>query len=212
MNKEKFIEELKKINIEITESQLKKLDEYYELLLEWNKKINLTRIIEKDDVYLKHFYDSLTLSKVIDLNKNIELCDIGTGAGFPGIVLKIVFPKLKITLVDSLLKRINFLNIVIDKLELENIEAIHIRAEDFAKKNNKKYDVVTSRAVSRLSNLLNYCMPILKKNGVFLPMKANCDEEIMEIKNNKKIEIVKVEKFVLPVENSNRTIIVIKNN
>ena len=212
MNKEKFIEELKKINIEITESQLKKLDEYYELLLEWNKKINLTRIIEKDDLYLKHFYDSLTLSKVIDLNRNIELCDIGTGAGFPGIVLKIVFPKLKITLVDSLLKRINFLNIVIDKLELENIEAIHIRAEDFAKKNNNKYDVVTSRAVSRLSNLLNYCMPILKKNGVFLPMKANCDEEIMEIKNNKKIEIVKVEKFVLPVENSNRTIIVIKNN
>ena len=212
MNKEKFIEELKKINIEITENQLKKLDEYYELLLEWNKKINLTRIIEKKDVYLKHFYDSLTLSKVIDLNRNIELCDIGTGAGFPGIVLKIVFPKLKITLVDSLLKRINFLNIVIDKLELENIEAIHIRAEDFAKKNNNKYDVVTSRAVSRLSNLLNYCMPILKKNGVFLPMKANCDEEIMEIKNNKKIEIVKVEKFVLPVENSNRTIIVIKNN
>ena len=212
MNKEKFIEELKKINIEITENQLKKLDEYYELLLEWNKKINLTRIIEKDDVYLKHFYDSLTLSKVIDLNKNIELCDIGTGAGFPGIVLKIVFPKLKITLVDSLLKRINFLNIVIDKLELENIEAIHIRAEDFAKKNNNKYDVVTSRAVSRLSNLLNYCMPILKKNGVFLPMKANCDEEIMEIKNNKRIKIVKVEKFVLPVENSNRTIIVIKNN
>ena len=212
MNKENFIEELKKINIEITDSQLKKLDEYYELLLEWNKKINLTRIIEKDDVYLKHFYDSLTLSKVIDLNRNIELCDIGTGAGFPGIVLKIVFPKLKITLVDSLLKRINFLNIVIDKLELENIEAIHIRAEDFAKKNNNKYDVVTSRAVSRLSNLLNYCMPILKKNGVFLPMKANCDEEIMEIKNNKKIEIVKVEKFVLPVENSNRTIIVIKNN
>lgn len=212
MNKEEFVEELKKINIEITDFQLEKLDEYYELLLEWNKKINLTRIIEKEDVYLKHFYDSLTLSKVIDLNKNIELCDIGTGAGFPGIVLKIVFPKLKVTLVDSLLKRINFLNIVIDKLKLENIEAIHIRAEDFAKKNKNKYDVVTSRAVSRLSNLLNYCMPILKKNGVFLPMKANCDEEINEIKNNKRIKIIKVEKFILPIENSNRTIIEIKNN
>ena len=212
MNKEKFIEELKNINIEITKEQLEKLDMYYELLVEWNKKINLTRIIEKEDVYLKHFYDSLTLYKVIDLNKNIELCDIGTGAGFPGIVLKIVFPNLKITLVDSLLKRIKFLNIVIEKLKLENIEAIHIRAEDFAKQNKNRYDVVTSRAVSRLSNLLNYCMPILKKDGCFLPMKANCDDEIEEIKNNKKVRIVRIEKFVLPIENSNRTIIEIKNN
>ena len=108
MNKEEFVSELKKLNIMLSSHQLDQLDKYYYLLKEWNEKINLTRIIEENDVYLKHFYDSLTLSRVIDLNNDLTLCDIGTGAGFPGLVLKIVFPKLKITLVDSLLKRIKY--------------------------------------------------------------------------------------------------------
>ena len=213
MNKEDFINELKKINITITEEQLNQLDIYYHLLVEWNEKINLTRIIKEEDVYLKHFYDSLTLAKVVNLNDNLTLCDIGTGAGFPGIVLKIVFPNLKVTLVDSLLKRIKFLNIVIEKLKLTNIETMHTRAEDFTKINKNKFDVVTCRAVSRLSNLLEYCLPIVKENGYFLPMKANCDDEIEEIMNllkQKKAEITNINKFLLPYENSNRTIIEIR--
>ena len=209
MSKEEFIKELEKINIILTSKQLEQLDKYYHLLVSWNEKINLTSIIEEKDVYLKHFYDSLTLSKVIDLNKPLTLCDIGTGAGFPGIVLKIVFPTLSITLVDSLLKRINFLNTVINELKLTNIKAIHTRAEDFAKTNKNSFDIVTSRAVSSLSNLLVYSMPLLKKDGVFLPRKANCEEEIEEI-NNKKIKITRIERFQLPIENSNRTILEIK--
>lgn len=209
MNKDEFIRELKKINITLTKEQLEQIDKYYKLLIDWNKKINLTRITREEDVYLKHFYDSLTLSKMIDLNKELTLCDIGTGAGFPGVVLKIVFPNLSITLVDSLLKRIKFLNIVIEELNLTNIEAIHSRAEDFSKLNTNKFDIVTCRAVSRLNNLIIYSLPLLKKDGVFLPMKANCDDEIEEIKN-KKLKITRIEKFLLPIENSNRTIIEIK--
>ena len=209
MTREEFISELKKLNITLTNEQLVQLDKYYKLLIEWNEKINLTRITNEKDVYLKHFYDSLTLSKMADLNREIKLCDIGTGAGFPGIVLKIVFPNLSITLVDSLLKRIRFLNIVIQELKLTNIETIHSRAEDFFKSNQNKYDIVTCRAVSRLNNLITYSLPLLKKEGVFLPMKANCEEEINEIKS-KKLNIVRIEKFILPIENSNRTIIEIK--
>ncbi len=149
-----FIEELKKLNIEPTEEQLNQLNKYYELIVEYNKVMNLTGITEKEQVCLKHFYDSLTIAKVIDLNKEETLCDIGTGAGFPGIVLKILFPNLKITLIDSLNKRIEFLKIVIKELNLNNIEAIHTRAEEYAKDNIEKFDVVTSRAVAPLNILL----------------------------------------------------------
>ncbi len=215
MNKEEFINELKKLNIMLSSKQLDQLDKYYHLLVEWNQKINLTRIIEEKDVYLKHFYDSLTLVKVIDLNQDLKLCDIGTGAGFPGIVLKIVFPNLKITLVDALLKRINFLNIVIKELGLSDIEAIHSRAEDYVKFHKNEFDIVTSRAVSKLSNLLEYSIPLIKKDGYFIPMKANCDDEITDslpIIKRKSLEITKIDKFTLPIENSNRTIIVIKKH
>ena len=210
MNKEEFIQELSKINIFLNEKQLNQLDQYYHLLIEWNEKINLTRITEENDVYLKHFYDSLTLSKLVDLNTELKLCDIGTGAGFPGIVLKIAFPQLKITLVDALLKRINFLNEVIKELGLSDIEAIHSRAEDYVKFHKNEYDYVTCRAVSKLSNLLIYAMPLLKKEGYFIPMKANCDDEIKECANifkTKRIIIEKKEEFFLPIENSHRTIL-----
>ena len=117
MNKDEFIIELKKLNIILTDYQLNQLDQYYKLLIEWNEKINLTRITDEKEVYLKHFYDSLTLVKAIDLNQEVKLCDIGTGAGFPGIVLKIVFPNLKVTLLDSTEKKCKFLKIVIEKLK-----------------------------------------------------------------------------------------------
>jgi len=214
MNKEEFIKELGKFNIMLSSKQLDQLDKYYHLLIEWNEKINLTRITEEKDVYLKHFYDSLTLSKVIDLNNDLMVCDIGTGAGFPGIVLKIVYPNLKITLVDALLKRVNFLNEVIKELGLSDIIAIHSRAEDYVKFHKNEYDIVTCRAVSRLSNLLNYSTPLLKKNGYFIPMKGNCEDEIKECEKlfkRRNLVIDDIVEFNLPFENSHRTIIKIRN-
>ena len=146
MNKDEFIKYLEELNIYPTEDQLIKLDKFYHLLIEWNEKINLTRITDEKDVYLKHFYDSLTITKEIDLSKVNTLYDVGTGAGFPGIVLKIMYPNLKVTLIDSLLKRVNYLNEIIKELELTDINAIHTRGEDY----KDKFDVVTSRAVANI--------------------------------------------------------------
>ena len=212
MNKEEFISELKKINIKISQEQLEQLEKYYELLIEYNNKINLTRIIEKEEVYLKHFYDSLTLIKAIDLTKNLKICDIGTGAGFPGLVLKIVFPNLDITLVDALQKRINFLNQVIKELELTNIKAIHDRAENFTRNNREKFDLITCRAVSKLNVISELCIPGVKINGYFIPMKANIEEEIENteylIKLGAKLE--NIISFKLPKEESIRNLLIIK--
>lgn len=211
MNKESFIEELKKINIIINDNQLKQLDLYYELLIEWNEKINLTGITEKNEVYLKHFYDSSTMNTVINLNNVKKLCDIGTGAGFPGIVIKILFPNIFVTLVDSLEKRCKFLNIVINELKLDNIEVIHDRAEDFSKKHREEYDVVTSRAVAKLNTLLEYSVPIAKINGKIIELKGNIQDELEKSMNaitKLDIETEKIYNFKLPYENSNRNIIV----
>ena len=213
MNLDLFIEETKKLGIELTSQQLEKLNQFYELLISWNQKMNLTRITEKDDVYLKHFYDSLTLSKVIDLNQDLTLCDVGSGAGFPGIVLKICFPNLKITLLDSLQKRVNYLNEIIKELDLKNIEAIHTRAEDYAKQNREKFDIVTARAVANLKILSELCIPMVKVNGLFIAMKANIEEEIensTEILKKLDSKIEKIETFYLPIENSIRNIIMIQ--
>ena len=213
MNLNSFISELKKINIEITDTQLKQLNKYYELLVEYNKVMNLTGITELEQVYLKHFYDSLTLTKVIDPTKEESLCDVGTGAGFPGLVIKILFPNLKVTLVDSLNKRIEFLKTVIKELNLKDIEAIHARAEEFAQINREKYDIVTSRAVAPLNILLEYNIPILKENKYFIAYKGIISQEIIDSEHalkelNAKVE--KVEEFLLPIEQSNRTLILIK--
>lgn len=213
MNIERFIQELKNINIEITEEQLEQLNEYYEMLIEYNKKMNLTGITEKNQVYLKHFYDSATIAKVINLTKEETLCDIGTGAGFPGLVIKILFPNLKVTLVDSLNKRINFLNEVIKKINLKNIEAIHDRAEEYAHKNIEKYDIVTSRAVAPLNILLEYSIPMLKTNKYFIAYKGNIEEEQKQSENalkilNSTIELKEI--FKLPIEESTRTLLKIK--
>lgn len=212
MNKDEFIKELKKIDITLTEIQLKQLDTYYKLLIEWNNKINLTRIIDEKEVYLKHFYDSITLIKAIDLNKNINVCDIGTGAGFPGIVLKIVFPKINIVLLDALNKRIEFLNIVIKELNLKNIITVHDRAENYIRNNREKFDLITCRAVSKLNIISELSIPGVKVSGYFIPMKANIDEEVINTdylsKLNSKID--KIVSFELPIELSKRNLIVIK--
>ena len=208
MNKEQFLEELKKIDINISVDTLSKLDIYYHLLVEENKKYNLTAITEEKEVYLKHFYDSLTLSKIVELN-NQYLLDIGTGAGFPGLVLKIVFPELKIDLLDSTTKRCQFLQMVIDKLELKDINVINARAEEYAKENREKYDIVTSRAVAPLKHLLEYSIPLLKVNGNFISLKSNIDEELKNINNYyKKLHLTNesIIKFELPYELSHRTL------
>ena len=210
MTKEEFITALKDLNIEVTEEKLAKLNKFYKLLVEWNSKINLTRIIEEQDVYLKHFYDSLTITKVIDLNKVETLCDVGTGAGFPGIVLKIFYPNLKVTLIDSLEKRIKYLNNLIEKLNLENIKAIHSRGEAY----QGSFDIVTSRAVANIEKLVTYTMHLVKKNGKFIAMKGNIDKELtpeIEKKLSKKYQIVTIKKFLLPKEKSNRSLVVIIN-
>ena len=210
MNKEEFIESLKEMNINPTKEQLIKLDKFYKLLVEWNKKINLTRIIEEEDVYLKHYYDSLTINKVIDLKKVNTLCDVGTGAGFPGIVLKIIFPEIKVTLIDSLQKRVNYLNEIIKEMDLKNIQAIHIRGEEY----KEKFDVVTSRAVANIEKLVKYTMHLVDKKGVFIAMKANIDNELtsdIRKKIIKKYNIIKEERFYLPKEKSIRTLLVMKN-
>ena len=210
MNKEEFIRACKEINVEITEDQLKQLDQFYHLMLEWNEKINLTRITEEQDVYLKHFYDSLTLNKVVNLKEVNTLCDVGTGAGFPGMVLKIIFPQVKITLIDSLQKRVNYLNEVIKELDLKEIEAIHARGEEY----KGSFDVVTARAVANIEKLVGYTMHLVSKNGVFVAMKGNIEEELTEpvkSKLSKKYNIQKIEQFTLPKENSMRSLIVIQN-
>ena len=170
MNKEQFINELKKLNINITVDMMSKLEEYYHILVEENSKYNLTAITEESQVYLKHFYDSLTIVKIVEL-KDQYLLDIGTGAGFPGLVLKIVFPNLRIDLLDATNKKCIFLQNVINKLELKNINVINARAEEFSKQNREKYDIVTSRAVAPLKHLLEYSIPTLKVNGSFISLK-----------------------------------------
>lgn len=209
MNKEIFMKELKKLNIELKETTLAMLNEYYSILKEENQKYNLTRIIEEDDVYLKHFYDSLTITKIIDIN-NQSICDLGSGAGFPGLVLGICFPSAKLTLIESNGKKCNFLNIVKEKLNLNNVTIINTRIEEYAKENRELYDIVTARAVAPLKHLLEYGIPLVKINGVFIAMKANVENEEKNIDNYyNKLNIKEEQRIVfnLPHENSIRTLI-----
>lgn len=171
---EKFLEEISKISIELSEKQLEQFRIYYEMLVEKNKVMNLTGITEWDEVLEKHFLDSISLIRAIDLNQELTVMDMGTGAGFPGIPLKIAFPNLRVTLADSLNKRVLFLQEVIDALKLEGIEAIHGRAEDLArdKKYREQYDLSVSRAVANLSTLSEYCLPFVKIGGQFISYKS----------------------------------------
>ena len=209
MNKEQFINEVSKLNINLTNTMLDQLEQYYEILVTENKKYNLTAITDKEAVYLKHFYDSLTISKIINLNDQ-SLCDIGTGAGFPGMVLKIVFPNLKVTLIDATEKKCSFLNLVINKLNLANIEVINARAEEYSKTTREKYDIVTSRAVAPLKHLLEYSVPLVKVNGNYIAMKSDLTKELVGIsiyENKLKLSEQKILTFTLPFEESTRTLI-----
>ena len=218
MNFEEFEKNLKemllKIEIELNKIQIQQFYKYMELLLEWNEKINLTAIIDPKEIILKHFVDSLTISKYID--KNAYLVDVGTGAGFPGIPLKIYREDINMVLVDSLNKRITFLNEVINKLGLEKIETVHGRAEEFGrnKKYREKFDISTSRAVANMSTLSEYLIPCIKENGLCIAMKGSEVEEELE-KAKKAIEILggkllKIEKFELPNSDIKRNIVLIK--
>lgn len=218
MNFNSFKEEmeinLKDLGLEINDEQIKNFYDFMNLLIEKNKVMNLTGITEPKEVILKHFIDSLTILKYI--NKNNSVIDVGTGAGFPGLPLKFADNSLEMTLLDSLNKRINFLNEVIEHTSLDKIKTIHGRAEDFGKnlEYREKYYVATSRAVAPLNILLEYMLPFVKVGGKCICMKgSNCDEEIENAKNAIKIlggEIEKIEKFSLPNSDNNRTILVIK--
>lgn len=213
MNREEFITAVKELGISITDKQLEQLNKYYKALVEWNKKINLTSITEEKDVYLKHFYDSLTLFKEYDLTKDVSLCDVGTGAGFPGIVLKIVFPNLKITLVDSLQKRLKFLDYVIKLLDLKDVELVHERMEDYSKQNEEKFDIITSRAVAKTKILVEISFKALKISGHLILMKSSFEEELSDAEKIIKDiggEVINVNTFKLPIENSERALINIK--
>ena len=213
MNKENFIIELQKLNINLTPKQISDLDYYCHFLIEYNQHTNLTAIKEENQVYLKHFYDSLTIVKGLDLSKYHNLIDIGTGAGFPGMVLKIVFPHLNITLLDSNNKKITFLQQLAEKLNLTNINFFHGRAEEFCQKNRETFEIVTARAVSNMNTLAELCLPLVKKDYYFIALKGSNKKEIIDAQNAISILGGKIEKnieFNLPIEDSGRNIVVIK--
>lgn len=210
-----FQKDLKWLGIELDAHQLKQFMEYYELLIEWNSFMNLTAITEFDDVMKKHFIDSLTILKACDLQENLSVIDVGTGAGFPGLPMKIAFPQLKVTLLDSLNKRVKFLNEVISRLGLTGIEAIHGRAEDFAKPGQlrEQYDICVSRAVANLSTLSELCLPFLKIGGKFISYKSEkAMEELPGAKHAIYLlggEISQQESFLLPDSDINRNLVII---
>jgi len=211
-----FEEGLSQLEIKLSGRQIEQFIRYYEMLIEWNKLMNLTGITEYEDVINKHFIDSLSLVKATDLAGISSVIDIGTGAGFPGIPLKIAFPHLNIVLLDSLNKRINFLNAIIEELGLENIRTIHGRAEEFAQKEEYRecFDLCVSRAVANLSSLTEYCLPYVKEGGKFIPYKSGkIDEELANSKNAIFILGGKLEKeveFELPRTDMSRNLVVIE--
>lgn len=167
--------------IELSDKQQQQFQTYYQMLVEWNEKMNLTSITEEHEVYLKHFYDSIATSFYTDLTKELTICDVGAGAGFPSIPLKIIFPNLKVTIVDSLNKRIHFLNQLAEALELDNVSFVHDRAETYGKGDYRaSYNIVTARAVARLSVLSELCLPLVKKGGHFIALKSSKGEEELE--------------------------------
>jgi len=213
MNKEEFIENCKLLNINITEDIYNKLNTYYELLIEWNNKFNMTTIVDKKDVFLLHFYDSLCLTKIGNLNNYKNICDFGTGAGFPGLVISIIFSDLKVTLIESNNKKCTFLNNVKEKLNLNNVIIINDRMENYSLKNKEKFDLITCRAVTSIPIILELSIAALKTNGLLVPLKSNCDDEIIKYKYLEKelnIELINKIDYTLPINKANRTIPIYK--
>lgn len=213
----KFVAHLDELGITLTDQQVELFEKYYDLIVEKNKVMNLTAITDHSEFLIKHFLDSLAISHFTALSdKKIRVLDLGTGAGFPGIPLKIVFPNLKITLMDSLNKRIVFLNEVIKTLDLKDIEAVHCRAEEAGRKEEyrEKYDIVVSRAVARLASLSEFCIPFVKKGGMFIPYKSgSSDDEISEAMfaiRELGAKYVKTEKFSLPGTDIERSFVFIE--
>lgn len=212
MSKEEFIKLLGEKGIFLNDFQIKQFQQYFKTLIEWNKKMNLTAITDEQEVYLKHFYDSITIAFDFEFN-NQNIVDVGAGAGFPSIPLKIVYPDLKITIVDSLTKRITFLNHLFQELALSNCKAVSCRAEDYAKENREKCDIVMARAVAKLDILDELCLPLVKIGGYFLALKGlKANEELNEAKKGISVLGGKVEKVVdFTLTNDNhRSNIVIK--
>ena len=202
--------------VTLTDKQIEQFEKYYELLVEWNKVMNLTGITEFDEVMQKHFVDSEAAAKYVEMEKVNSLIDVGTGAGFPGIPLKIVYPHIQVTLLDSLNKRIKFLEEVVDNLGLTGIETVHGRAEDAAKKAEyrEQFDLSVSRAVANLASLTEYCLPFVKVGGKFVSYKSvSVDEEITQSKKAVYVlggEIGKVEKFNLPESDMERALVIVE--
>lgn len=214
MNEQQFIEALRAKGIELSERQIEQFRTYFTELVEWNEKMNLTAITDEPSVYLKHFYDSISAAFYVDFKKEMTVCDVGAGAGFPSIPLKICYPQIELTIVDSLNKRITFLNHLADELQLANVHFVHARAEEFGKNKayREQFDLVTARAVARLSVLSELCVPLVKKGGQFVAMKgAAGPEELVDAKsalNILGVELVEQFDFELPEEDSERTIYV----
>ncbi|WP_342047006.1 16S rRNA (guanine(527)-N(7))-methyltransferase RsmG [Bacillus sp. OTU530] len=216
MNAQQFQNMLQEKGISLSPEQMQQFERYYELLIEWNEKMNLTAIVEKEEVYLKHFFDSITAAFYHDFSKPLSLCDVGAGAGFPSIPLKICFPELKVTIVDSLQKRITFLNQLATDLNLKNVAFYHDRAETFGRREEirESFDIVTARAVARLSVLSELCLPLVKVGGAFIAMKgAAAKEELESGKHAVQVlggEVKQISTFQLPVEESERNILYIE--
>lgn len=217
MTIDRFIEELKKINIELTEEQLNKLKKYADFLLEYNKTTNLTAIRDVEGVYLKHFYDSLLVfdCDLVDYSKVNSLIDIGTGAGFPGVVIKIMYPNINLTLLDSNNKKTKFLEELVKVLELDNVAIVNDRAENYVKNHRHEFDITIARAVSELRIIAELCLPLTKVDGYFIALKGNYVPEIKLASDAiKKLnsEIISVKEKMLPIENAYRSILYIKLN
>lgn len=216
MSKDQFILLLEQKGINLTPKQEQQFQLYYKLLVEWNEKMNLTAITEEDDVYLKHFYDSIAASFYYDFKAGQRLIDVGAGAGFPSIPLKIVYPDVHVSIVDSLKKRIGFLEHLASELKLEGVSFYHDRAETFGQnpEHREQYDIVTARAVARLSVLSELCLPLAKVNGDFIAMKgAGTIDEVTDAKKAIKVlggKLISDDSFVLPIEESERHIVRIR--
>ena len=209
MNKETFINCCKNINIDITEELYKKLYNYFEMLNEWNKKFNLTTILDEKDVFLLHFYDSLCLTKSIETNNKISLLDFGTGAGFPGMVIAIVFNNIEVTLIESNKKKCDFLEEIKNKLDIKNVQIINDRIENYGIKNREKFDIVTCRAVTSIPIIIELSTSTIKVGGYLVPLKTNCVEEVEKYKQLLKEFNLKLEtiiKYNLPINNAIRMI------